>query len=110
MELTPQQEQAFKMIKDFIAAKDSQVFILKGYAGTGKTTLICHIIEYLSTQSLNAHLFAPTGRAAKVLRSKLPGCEASTIHRGIYQFSHLINKESEGVFKYYCCPVKTQNS
>lgn len=100
MELTPQQEQAFKMIKDFIAAKDSQVFILKGYAGTGKTTLICHIIEYLSTQFLNAHLFAPTGRAAKVLRSKLPGCEASTIHRGIYQFSHLINKESEGVFKY----------
>lgn len=100
MILTTQQEQAMKMIKDFIADEDSQVFILKGYAGTGKTTLIRSITDYLSTQSLYAQLLAPTGRAAKVLRSKLPNYGASTIHKGIYEFSHLIVEESEGVLKY----------
>ena len=100
MILTAQQEQAMKMIKDFIADEDSQVFILKGYAGTGKTTLIRSITDYLLTQSLRAQLLAPTGRAAKVLRSKLPNYGASTIHKGIYEFSHLIIEESEGLLKY----------
>ena len=44
--------------------KDSQVFILKGYAGTGKTTLIRSIADYLSTQSLHIQLMAPTGQAS----------------------------------------------
>ena len=52
MILTAQQKQAMIMIEKFIADKDSQVFILKGYAGTGKTTLIRSIADYLSTQSL----------------------------------------------------------
>jgi hypothetical protein len=100
MTLTAQQEQAMKMIKEFIADKDSQVFILKGYAGTGKTTLIRTITEYLQTKSLSAQLMAPTGRAAKVLRSKIPKHGASTIHRGIYEFSHIVIEESEGTLKY----------
>ncbi|WP_417172383.1 AAA family ATPase, partial [Alistipes putredinis] len=53
MILTAQQKQAMIMIEKFIADKDSQVFILKGYAGTGKTTLIRSIADYLSTQSLH---------------------------------------------------------
>lgn len=65
MILTAQQKQAMIMIEKFIADKDSQVFILKGYAGTGKTTLIRSIADYLSTQSLHIQLMAPTGRAAK---------------------------------------------
>lgn len=100
MILTAQQKQAMIMIEKFIADKDSQVFILKGYAGTGKTTLIRSIADYLSTQSLHIQLMAPTGRAAKILRSKLPNYGASTIHRGIYNFSHLIVEESEGTLKY----------
>ena len=48
MILTAQQKQAMIMIEKFIADKDSQVFILKGYAGTGKTTLIRSIADYLS--------------------------------------------------------------
>ena len=54
MILTAQQKQAMIMIEKFIADKDSQVFILKGYAGTGKTTLIRSIADYLSTQSLHS--------------------------------------------------------
>lgn len=108
MTLTVQQKQAMKMIEKFIADKDSQVFILKGYAGTGKTTLIRSITDYLSTQSLHVQLMAPTGRAAKILRSKLQNYDASTIHRGIYKFSHLIVEESEGTLK-YVFPLKDNN-
>ena len=100
MILTEQQEQAMRMIKKFIADKDSQVFILKGYAGTGKTTLIRSITDYISTQSLHVQLMAPTGRAAKILRSKLQNYDASTIHKSIYKFSHLIVEETEGTLKY----------
>lgn len=98
--LTPQQKEAMKMVEAFIADRDSQVFILKGYAGTGKTTLIRCITDFLSAKYLYAQLMAPTGLAAKVLRSKLEKYNASTIHRGIYEFSHLDIKEEEGILKY----------
>lgn len=100
MILTVQQKQLMKMIETFIADEDSQVFILKGYAGTGKTSLICSIADYLSTLSLRVQIMAPTGRAAKVLRSKLHNHNATTIHKGIYLFSHLEIEESEGTLKY----------
>ena len=48
--LTPQQKEAMKMVEAFIADRDSQVFILKGYAGTGKTTLIRCITDFLSAK------------------------------------------------------------
>lgn len=98
--LTARQEYAMDMIKEFVADKDAQIFILKGYAGTGKTTLIGSIVDYLFAQSSRIQLMAPTGRAAKVLRSKLPDYEASTIHKGIYLFSHIRIDESEGMLKY----------
>lgn len=65
------------------------VFILKGYAGTGKTTLLGGICQYIShVQNREVRLMAPTGRAAKVMaeKSKLP---ATTIHKGIYSFHEL---------------------
>lgn len=60
------------------------IFVLKGYAGTGKTTLITSIIEQFLSKGLSYRLMAPTGRAAKVLRDKIDGCGARTIHSSIY--------------------------
>lgn len=67
------------------------VFILKGYAGTGKTTLVKSIIGHLLSGGarfvdgkLPFRVMAPTGRAAKVLREKIKGCLAKTIHSSIY--------------------------
>jgi len=75
---------AIKEITDFINNRDvNTIFILKGYAGTGKTTLISSVINWLPNIGRNSVLIAPTGRAAKVLSSysKQP---ASTIHKQIY--------------------------
>ncbi|TSE05761.1 MULTISPECIES: ATP-dependent DNA helicase [Aquimarina] len=63
-------------------SKDS-LFLLKGYAGTGKTTLIGALVKNLWKAKLNAVLLAPTGRAAKVI-SNYSGKHAQTIHRNIY--------------------------
>jgi exodeoxyribonuclease-5 len=63
-------------------AKES-LFLLKGYAGTGKTTLIASLVKNLWKAKLNAVLLAPTGRAAKVI-SNFSGKQAQTIHRNIY--------------------------
>ena len=79
--LFPQQQKAFERIQSFLK-NDEDVFILKGYAGTGKTTMIKHVVDYLRSQNKLYSLLAPTGRAAKVLREKVGS--GITIHRGIY--------------------------
>ena len=81
MELTKQQRTAFDNIEAFIDS-DAHIFILKGYAGTGKTTLIKHVVESLRAQKKDCQILAPTGRAAKVLRDKMGA--GITIHKGIY--------------------------
>ncbi len=68
---TPLQAQALEEIKKFLQDKTKQVFILKGYAGTGKTTLIKFLLDYLKETRQNYLLAAPTGRATKVLSEKL---------------------------------------
>lgn len=82
MQLTAQQQQAMHAIEQFMQS-DVPVFILKGYAGTGKTTLIQQIADYVEQVGHLPLLMAPTGRAAAVLKEK-SGREASTIHRQIY--------------------------
>jgi len=59
------------------------MFVLKGYAGTGKTTVISSLVKALQQTTKRSVLLAPTGRAAKVL-SSYSGRHASTIHRKIY--------------------------
>jgi len=104
LQLTSEQQQAVEMIEDFLKGDDN-VFILKGYAGTGKTTLIKGIVSWLKAMERPCTVMAPTGRAAKVIRSKTG--IGSTIHRGIYDFLHLetIKDESqddaEKSYKYY---------
>lgn len=88
MELTEQQKEALTCIINFANDKEQSIFILKGYAGTGKTTMIKSLIPELQGLGKKVSLMAPTGRAAKVLRDKT-GYNASTIHRGIYAFENM---------------------
>ena len=59
------------------------VFLLKGYAGTGKTSLVSALIQILPQLRVDTLLLAPTGRAAKVI-SNYSGRPAYTIHKKIY--------------------------
>jgi exodeoxyribonuclease-5 len=63
--------------------QERPVFVLKGYAGTGKTTLVSSLVKILPYINMQSVLLAPTGRAAKVL-SSYSGKTAHTIHRKIY--------------------------
>ena len=67
-----------------LSQKENPTYILKGYAGTGKTTLVKTLVRTLPSLGMKYVLMAPTGRAAKVL-SSYTGKDASTIHRRIYQ-------------------------
>ena len=67
-----------------LSQKENPTYILRGYAGTGKTTLVKALVKTLPTIGMKYVLMAPTGRAAKVL-SNYTGQSASTIHRRIYQ-------------------------
>lgn len=96
-ELTPGQKRAFDGFKRFIADNNAKVFILKGYAGTGKTTLMKEFIKEMQSQELQFRLLASTGRAAKIL-SNTTGHEAKTIHSEIYKFAYL-TAELENVAK-----------
>jgi exodeoxyribonuclease-5 len=72
-------------LADFVADSDSDsVFILKGYAGTGKTTMLSSLVKTFMNFKFTSVLLAPTGRAAKVL-SGYSGHNAYTIHKSIYR-------------------------
>lgn len=92
MELTTQQNKVFEQIKAFLNS-DASVFILRGYAGTGKTTMVKVIADYVM-QNRQLALMAPTGRAARVLNEKT-GHKATTIHKAIYEKAHLVPKKNK---------------
>jgi exodeoxyribonuclease-5 len=75
----------FALLDDFLinSRREKQVFLLKGYAGTGKTTIVSRLIEILSEFDFKYVMMAPTGRAAKVMAS-YSGKKAFTIHKHIY--------------------------
>lgn len=91
--LTNDQRNALEKLHAFLES-DERVFILQGYAGSGKTTLLKGFVEYLESLKKKYQLMAPTGRAAKVIREKT-NKEATTIHRGIYNFERLDTIEAE---------------
>ena len=81
---TSQQDQIINDISEFVTTIGNRsIFMLKGYAGTGKTTLVSSLVKSLPVIGKRSVLIAPTGRAAKVL-SKYSKKFASTIHRKIY--------------------------
>ena len=73
----------FGKLAPFIFSTTQNCFLLTGYAGTGKTTLIKSVVETYKALKGNIVLLAPTGRAGKVLAQRT-GMQASTIHRHIY--------------------------
>ncbi|MBE6237618.1 MAG: DUF2075 domain-containing protein [Bacteroidales bacterium] len=107
-EPTTCQDSLLKTIADFVCSDDSDILVVNGYAGTGKTTAISSVITTLKQYHTKCVLLAPTGRAAKVL-SSYAGQPAFTIHKHIYrqksvggdgfgQFSLYPNKDKETLF------------
>ena len=90
IELTSSQDRVLKSILNFINESTDRIFILKGYAGTGKTTLMRFLIQELDKVQKDYRLLASTGRAAKVLAnlSNRNG-STSTIHSLVYSFNGL---------------------
>jgi len=83
-EPTLKQDIFFQKIANFIIdAKNDEIFVLKGFAGTGKTTVISTIVNQLINANTKYLLLAPTGRAAKVI-SNYAQKPAFTIHKKIY--------------------------
>lgn len=83
IELNTEKQTALERLKEFVSGTYSQAFVLSGFAGTGKTTLVKFLAQYCREQKIPFTLLASTGRAAKVL-SKKSGFHAITVHRLIY--------------------------
>ena len=107
-QLNEKQELALEKIISFIEHKiNDEIFILKGYAGTGKTYIISNIVKNLWKINKSVVLLAPTGRSAKVLSSYCKK-EAYTVHKEIFytknnfsgnlEFTLKINKHKNTIF------------
>ena len=84
-EPTESQEEMIDKLSGYITAPHGDmVFLLKGYAGTGKTSVVSALVKVLGGMRIKTVLLAPTGRAAKVL-SHYAGTSALTIHKKIYR-------------------------
>lgn len=82
---SPSQKQAMDSFAEFFfRSGEESLFLLKGYAGTGKTSLVAAIVNALVKLEYKVVLLAPTGRAAKVF-SAYAGQPAFTIHKKIYR-------------------------
>ncbi|MDY4744592.1 MAG: AAA family ATPase [Bacteroidaceae bacterium] len=93
-EPTPCQSKAIAEWTDFMLSREADaVFLLRGYAGTGKTSLVSAMVNTLRQLQQPVMLLAPTGRAAKVF-SLYSGTSAYTIHRKIYRQKTLTDPDS----------------
>ena len=104
--LTLKQDAVLQQLSSFILESEpDELFLLKGYAGTGKTTLISTIVANLWHAKKSAVLLAPTGRAAKVI-AKYAKREALTIHKKIY----FPKKDKGGGVSFVLQPNKHRNT
>lgn len=81
---TSGQEIVIGALGNYLLTRDDRIFLMKGYAGTGKTSIVASLVKSLATFRYRSVLLAPTGRAAKVL-SRYSGAQAFTIHKKIYR-------------------------
>ncbi|SEA62643.1 ATP-dependent DNA helicase [Bizionia paragorgiae] len=103
---TAKQDILLLQLSNFIFNDNAkEVFLLKGYAGTGKTTIVGTLVNNLWKAKKSAVLMAPTGRAAKVI-SNYSKKEAFTIHKKIY----FPKKEKGGGVKFVLQPNKHKNT
>ena len=103
-DLTPGQTTLIEELKKFLD-NNSSCFLLKGFAGTGKTFMMKGFTDFLTDSKRNFRIAAPTGRAAKVI-SKKTKHKAYTIHKSIYSSKDLKEfkiKDEDGTetFKFY---------
>jgi exodeoxyribonuclease-5 len=100
------QELTLNKLADFIFSKDGDgLFLLKGFAGTGKTTIVGSLVKHLWHTKMKAVLLAPTGSAAKVI-SNYSKTQAFTIHKKIY----FPKKQSGGGVQFVLAPNKHRNT
>lgn len=103
---TLKQEVALQKLAAYILSnKKDAIFLLKGFAGTGKTTLVGTLVNSLWKTAMKSVLMAPTGRAAKVM-SNYSNTQAFTIHRKIY----FPKKQSGGGVQFVLAPNKHRNT
>ncbi len=107
-ETTVNQKIIVEKLSNFIYSPDFEsIFVLNGYAGTGKTTIISALVKSLDDLNIKSIMLAPTGRAANVL-ARYSGRAAYTIHKRIYRektnadyeskFSLNFNREKDAIF------------
>ena len=103
---TKGQTAAMQLLADFVESQSEEhpLFILKGYAGTGKTSLISSLVKTLGALHKNTVLLAPTGRAAKVF-SVYANRKAYTIHKYLYRV-----QSKNGFLRFVRKPNKTPNT
>lgn len=96
MDPTMGQRELFQKLGEFLSSPPDEfpILIVRGYAGTGKTTAISAFINVLKDLKHKYVLLAPTGRAAKVL-SNYSGVQAKTIHKQIYRQKSLAEKDAK---------------
>jgi len=83
--LTGDQQRLLNILENFITSESKDpLLIVRGYAGTGKTSMLGSFVKTIQEFKLKSRLLAPTGRAAKVL-SQRSGKDAFTIHKQIYR-------------------------
>lgn len=91
---TEEQSAAIDLMGEFLSSREGmELFLLRGYAGTGKTSLVGALVKTLVQLSQPVVLMAPTGRAAKVF-SSYAGQPAYTIHKRIYRQRSITDTES----------------
>lgn len=99
LSLSTDQETALRKLESFLNGPGN-VFILKGYAGSGKTTILKGLVDFLAALEKDFALMAPTGRAAKVIMERT-GQEAFTVHKSIYSYENMVEVEEGDSFFYY---------
>lgn len=105
-EPTPKQKVVLQRLAAFFLSDEKNgLFLLKGFAGTGKTTIIGTIVSNLWNAKLKAVLMAPTGRAAKVI-TNYSKSKAYTIHKKIY----FPKKQANGGVSFTLQPNKHRNT
>lgn len=105
-EPTPCQDRLFRDIAEFVTCDDSDILVVNGYAGTGKTSAMAAVISSLSSLGVPSELMAPTGRSAKVL-SRFASRPASTIHKKIYRQKSV---GADGMGRFSLAPNKSKST